>query len=112
MSVNNLQWSPHQKNVFAVGQDNIFLFNLDQQVVFNGKPQLVPFLTHQGHKNQCIDFDWNPQLEWCLISGSDNSNLETQGGGGGGQVQIWAPLDLLRISEKEALKKLQGSQKF
>jgi len=64
-------------------------------------------LSHIGHIGTVSDFDWNQAAPWTIISASDDSEpFNMLQRNNDCSMQIFRPLDLLVMSEEEALSRI------
>jgi len=99
--IRSAQFSPFDENVFAVGGEHLFIYNiLNCQQNNTDKP----VFTHAGHPAGITDFDWNAYAPWSILSSSDDCQDHSSGGG---SLHAFRPLDLICEPEEDALKKLQ-----
>jgi vacuolar-type H+-ATPase subunit H len=63
---------------------------------------------HCGHQAPVVDFQWDPEDPWTLISVSDDVQSEL----GGGTLQIWRVNDMIYRPEAEVLAELEQHREF
>lgn len=110
-AVMNVEWSPHTTNVFATGSDDgiVCIWDLSRRHDSDSAAQLnVPVpdelvLQHAGHQSSVVDFCWNPDEPWTIMSAS----VDTSSGRGGGTLQLWRVSDLVYKSEDDIMKELE-----
>ncbi len=110
-AVMNVEWSPHASNVFATGSDDgvVCVWDISKSQGEGVASQLnVPVpdqlvLQHAGHQSSVVDFCWNPDEPWTIMSASVDNAV----GKGGGTLQLWRVSDLVYKSEKEIMEELE-----
>eukprot|EP00889_Picochlorum_renovo_P000230 jgi/Picre1/27260/NNA_000229.t1 len=60
-------------------------------------------LQHAGHQTSVVDFCWNPDEQWTIMSASVDSST----GKGGGTLQTWKVSDLVYKSEEQLMSELE-----
>jgi histone-binding protein RBBP4 len=113
-AVTKVEWSPHVNSVLASGSDDgiVAIWDLNRRATENrGTLNLaVPeelIIQHAGHTSSVVDFCWNPDEPWTLMSASVNS----PGAGplpinGGGALQFWRVSEIVHKSEEELMQQL------
>ena len=113
-AVTKVEWSPHVNSVLASGSDDgiVAIWDLNRRAAENrGTLNLaVPeelIIQHAGHTSSVVDFCWNPDEPWTLMSASVNS----PGAGplpinGGGALQFWRVSEIVHKSEEELMQQL------
>ncbi|MED6211073.1 WD-40 repeat-containing protein msi4 [Stylosanthes scabra] len=106
-----VQWSPDKASVFGSSAEDGLLNIWDYEKVgkkiersgksVNSPPGL--FFQHAGHRDKVVDFHWNAQDPWTIVSVSD----DCESTGGGGTLQIWRMSDLIYRPEEEVLAELE-----
>lgn len=118
-AVTNVEWSAHSAPIFASGDDDglLCIWNVDKKgpeadgpaatkrLKIAAPPQLV--FQHAGHQLAVVDFCWNPQDPWSVMSVSDDAS-----GAGGGTLQVWRVSDLIYKPEEEILAELEPYREF
>ncbi|GME97049.1 unnamed protein product [[Candida] boidinii] len=78
--ITNLEWDPHHENIIASGSldRRIILWDICkigeeqlQDEMEDGVPELL--MMHGGHTGGINDFQFNPEIPWCLTSCSDDN---------------------------------------
>ncbi|OUM53273.1 hypothetical protein BVG19_g2542 [[Candida] boidinii] len=78
--ITNLEWDPHHDNIIASGSldRRIILWDICkigeeqlQDEMEDGVPELL--MMHGGHTGGINDFQFNPEIPWCLTSCSDDN---------------------------------------
>lgn len=110
-AVMHVEWSPHAENIFATGSDDglVCIWDISKgqgegissQLNMPVPDQLV--LQHAGHQSSVVDFCWNPDEPWTIMSAS----VDGSSGKGGGTLQLWRVSDLVYRSEKEIMEELE-----
>ncbi|XP_073150742.1 WD-40 repeat-containing protein MSI4 [Henckelia pumila] len=106
-----VQWSPDKRSVFGSSADDGLLNIWDYEKVGNqeeagSKSPNTPsglFFQHAGHRDKVVDFHWNANDPWTIVSVSDDGEFS----GGGGTLQLWRMIDLLYRPKDEVLEELQ-----
>jgi histone-binding protein RBBP4 len=112
-AVMNLEWNPHKEGLLATGADDglVCVWNLDARSPEPDAPaskkQKVPaphqlLFQHAGHQSPVVDFCWNPDDPWTMLSAS----VDVQSSGGG-TLQLWRVSDLIWRSEEEIMAELE-----
>ena len=113
-AVTKVEWSPHVPSVLASGSDDgvVAIWDLNKRAVENRSSMnlAVPeelVIQHAGHTSSVVDFSWNPDDPWTLMSTSVNS----PGAGpmpinGGGALQFWRVSEIVYKSEEELMQQL------
>lgn len=103
-AVTKVEWSPHVHSVLASGSDDgiVAVWDLNRRASENRTAlnMAVPeelIIQHAGHTSSVVDFCWNPDDPWTLMSASVNS----AGNGpmpisGGGALQFWRVSEIVR----------------
>ena len=103
-AVTKVEWSPHVHSVMASGSDDgiVAVWDLNRRAAENRSALnlTVPeelIIQHAGHMSSVVDFCWNPDDPWTLMSASVNS----PGSGpmpisGGGALQFWRVSEIVR----------------
>ena len=114
-AVMNVEWSPHRPGLFATGADDglVCLWDLDAKVIDGdgagvtkqrmkvaAPPQLL--FQHAGHQSPVVDFCWNPEDPWTVLSASVDVASS-----GGGTLQIWRVSDLIYRTDEEIMAELE-----
>lgn len=107
-AVMNVAWSPHTKDVFATGSDDGLVCLWDVSRGGSGQQKNIPvpdelLLQHAGHQTSVVDFCWNPDEPWTIMSASVDSST----GKGGGTLQTWKVSDLVYKSEEQLMSELE-----
>ena len=107
-AVMNVAWSPHSKDVFATGSDDGLVCLWDVSRGGSGQQKNLPvpdelLLQHAGHQTSVVDFCWNPDEPWTIMSASVDSST----GKGGGTLQTWKVSDLVYKSEEQIMSELE-----
>ncbi len=107
-AVINVAWSPHSKDVFATGSDDGLVCLWDVSRGGSGQQKNLPvpdelLLQHAGHQTSVVDFCWNPDEPWTIMSASVDSST----GKGGGTLQTWKVSDLVYKSEEQLMSELE-----
>eukprot|EP00245_Coleochaete_scutata_P007090 TRINITY_DN2212_c0_g2_i3.p1 TRINITY_DN2212_c0_g2~~TRINITY_DN2212_c0_g2_i3.p1 ORF type:complete len:814 (-),score=235.64 TRINITY_DN2212_c0_g2_i3:767-3106(-) len=95
-SVLCVQWHPESASIFASSAEDGLVNCWDYSQVGKAVPKgrfgmddseapAELFFQHRGHRSKVVDFQWNPQDPWVLMSASEDVELEK----GGGTIQIW-----------------------
>eukprot|EP00890_Picochlorum_soloecismus_P001888 jgi/Picsp_1/26/NSC_00026-R1_wd repeat protein len=118
-AVMNVEWSHHSPGVFASGADDGFVCIWDLNISSSkrenesiNKRLQVPaqeelIFQHAGHKSPVVDFCWNPDDPWMLMSASVDASS-----GGGGTLQLWRVSDLIYRKEEEVLAELEPYKEY
>ncbi len=110
-AVMHVEWCPHSPTVLASGAEDhtIALWDLAREISPNPKSSLPAqlFFQHRGHRAQVVDFQWDTEDPWTLVSVSDDVDTEV---GGGGTVQVWRVSDLLTRDRGEVLAELEAQK--
>ena len=115
-AVMNVEWSPHTGNVFATGSDDgiVCIWDISKSQGEGVASQLnVPVpdqlvMQHAGHQSSVVDFCWNPDEPWTIMSAS----VDVSSGKGGGTLQLWRVSDLVYKSEKEIMEELEPWREY
>ncbi|ONK76546.1 uncharacterized protein A4U43_C03F29400 [Asparagus officinalis] len=108
-----VQWCPDKASVFGSAAEDSFLNVWDhekvgkkQDQVGTRTPKSPPglFFQHAGHRDKVVDFHWNTEDPWTIVSVSD----DCESTGGGGTLQIWRMNDLIYRPESEVLEELNS----
>ncbi|ONK59277.1 uncharacterized protein A4U43_C08F4800 [Asparagus officinalis] len=105
-----VQWCPNKASVFGSAAEDSFLNVWDYEKVSKkvedaGIKTLKSsglFFQHAGHRDKVVDFNWNTEDEWTIVSVSDDCASTN----GGGTLQIWRMNDLIYRPEGEVLSEL------
>ncbi|CAI2367505.1 unnamed protein product [Moneuplotes crassus] len=84
--VSYVQWSPFKENIFASSGDSLMIWDLKRQ----GEELMFH---HCGHVGPIVDFDWNFEDEWSMMSTSEDSDSIVMHDEG--SFQLYRPLDLI-----------------
>ena len=118
-AVMNVEWSHHAPGVFASGADDGFVCIWDLNISSSkrenesiNKRLQVPaqeelIFQHAGHKSPVVDFCWNPDDPWMLMSASVDTSSS-----GGGTLQLWRVSDLIFRKEEEVLAELEPYKEY
>lgn len=106
-----VQWCPDKASVFGSSAEdgcvNIWDYEQVGKNVELGtrSPNAAPglFFKHCGHRDKVVDFHWNVEDPWTIVSVSDD--VETTSGGG--TLQIWRMSDLIYRPKEEVLTELE-----
>ncbi|CAN6906920.1 unnamed protein product [Brassica oleracea] len=103
-----VQWFPDKSSVFGSSAEDGLLNIWDYDRVSKktdraAKSPAGLFFQHAGHRDKVVDFHWNAEDPWTIVSVSDD--CETTGGGG--TLQIWRMNDLIYRPEEEVLAELE-----
>lgn len=106
-----VQWSPDKCSVFGSSAEDGLLNIWDYEKVgqkeeTGSKSPSTPaglFFQHAGHRDKVVDFHWNVNDPWTIVSVSDDGEFS----GGGGTLQLWRMTDLLYRPKDEVLAELQ-----
>ncbi|KAG8367241.1 hypothetical protein BUALT_Bualt16G0052100 [Buddleja alternifolia] len=106
-----VQWSPDKRSVFGSSAEDGLLNIWDYEKVgqkeeTGSKSPNTPaglFFQHAGHRDKVVDFHWNANDPWTIVSVSDDGEFS----GGGGTLQLWRMSDLLYRPKEEVLAELQ-----
>lgn len=106
-----VQWCPDRKSVFGSAAEDGFLNIWDHEMIGKedpagprgkkGPPGL--FFQHAGHRDKVVDFNWNSEDPWTVVSVSD----DCESTGGGGTLQLWRMSDLIYRPQEEVLDELE-----
>jgi len=114
-AVMNVEWSPHRAGVFASGADDglLCIWDLETKVPDGDGPgaskrlkSAAPYqllFQHSGHQSPVVDFCWNAEDPWTMMSAS----VDVSSQGGGGTLQIWRVSDLIYRPEEEIMAELE-----
>ena len=103
-AVTKVEWSPHVHSVFASGSDDgiVAVWDLNRHATENRSAlnMAVPeelIIQHAGHTSSVVDFCWNPDDPWTLMSASVNSpGTGPMPISGGGALQFWRVSEMVR----------------
>ncbi|CAF2114579.1 unnamed protein product [Brassica oleracea var. botrytis] len=103
-----VQWSPDKSSVFGSSAEDglLNIWDYDRVSKKSDRAAKSPaglFFQHAGHRDKVVDFHWNAEDPWTIVSVSDD--CETTGGGG--TLQIWRMSDLIYRPEEEVLAELE-----
>lgn len=85
-SITNVEWDPFHENIVASSSldRRVILWDLNkigeeqlQEESEDGVPELL--MMHGGHTGGVNDFTFNPEIEWCLASCSDDNIVHIWG---------------------------------
>ena len=112
-NITNIQWSPHDARYFASAGDDGAVSIWDTHAASDDSL----LFRHSGHRASIVDFDFNRNSPWTMVSMSDDSQNPRLGGG---TMQVWRLTDLLyktgvdvdkHLIEKLELDKVNESNK-
>lgn len=118
-AVMNVEWSPHKPGLFATGADDglVCIWNLDAGPPDGDHPNpskrqkvAAPYqllFQHSGHQSPVVDFCWNPNDPWTVMSASVDGPSS-----GGGTLQLWRVSDLVYRSEEAIMGELEPYKDF
>ncbi|XP_056856930.1 WD-40 repeat-containing protein MSI4 [Raphanus sativus] len=103
-----VQWSPDKASCFGSSAEDGLLNIWDYDRVSKKSDRAAKnpaglFFQHAGHRDKVVDFHWNAEDPWTIVSVSDD--CETTGGGG--TLQIWRMSDLIYRPEEEVVTELE-----
>ncbi|KAL1554967.1 WD-40 repeat-containing protein msi4, variant 2 [Salvia divinorum] len=109
-AVLSVQWSPDKCSVFGSSAEDGLLNIWDYEKVgqkedTGSDPDTSEglFFKHAGHRDKVVDFHWNVDDPWTIVSVSDDGEFSV----GGGTLQMWRMTDLLSRPKDEVLAELQ-----
>ena len=108
-NITNIQWSPHDARYFASAGDDGTVTVWDTLSSDTAEPGGLPpalMFRHCGHRASIVDFDWNAESPWTIVSMSDDSQNPRLGGG---TLQVWRITDLLYKSGPAWEAKLEAA---
>lgn len=99
-AISVVRFSPHSKDYLASAGDGLIIWDLNQP-----KDNEL-FFKHAGHVGQIVDFEWNQDAMWSLMSASDDID-NTAVTLGACSLQLYRPLDLIvGMNEKDGSEAL------